>query len=83
MSEEDHHEAIDWIDENLVQLPDLNLDMCIDFLDLSIFMGQWLNDNCECMNNWCDGADITGEGNVDFTDFRALASYWLLSVEGG
>ena len=82
MSEEDHHEAIHRVEENLVQPPDVYQDGDIDFRDLAIVAGQWLKGNCECVNGWCNGADITENGKVDFADFGKLASHWQKSAGG-
>ncbi len=83
MPEQEHHNTIHWIDENLAQLPDLEQDGCIDFKDFSILASQWLNTNCDCWNNWCDGADITENGGVDLFDLAKIASNWLKSLDGG
>ena len=83
MPEQDHHNAIHWIEENLAQLPDLEQDGYIDFKDFSILASQWLNTSCDCWNNWCDGADITENGGVDLLDLTKIASNWLKSLDGG
>ena len=81
MPEEDHHNAIHWIDENLAHLPDLDQDGHIDFKDFAILASQWLNTNCDCRNNWCNGADITEDGRVDILDLTKFASYWFESTD--
>lgn len=62
---------------------EMELDGCIDFKDFSILASQWLNTNCDCWNNWCDGADITENGCVDLFDLAKIASNWLKSLDGG
>jgi len=81
MSEDDHHNAIHWVNENLSQLPDLEQDGYVDFKDFAILASQWLNTNCDCWNNLCNGADITEDGRVDLLDLATFASNWLKSVE--
>ena len=81
MPEEDHHNAIHWVNENLSQLPDLEQDGYIDFKDFATLASQWLNTDCDCRNNWCKGADITEDGRVDLLDLANIASNWLKSVE--
>jgi hypothetical protein len=77
MPEEDHHNAIHWVEENLSHLPDLQQDGYIDFKDFAIFASQWLNTDCNCLNSWCNRADITEDGIVDLFDLSNFASYWL------
>ena len=81
ISEEEHHNAIHWINENLVQLPDLKQDSRIDFKDFSILASQWPNTNCDCRNNWCNRADITKDGRVDILDLAKFTSNWLESMK--
>jgi hypothetical protein len=52
-----------------------------DWTDLSIFASQWLRTNCLPDN--CGGADINGNGKIDFQDFALLAQYWLTDVYSG
>ena len=81
MSENDHHEAIHWVDENLSRLPDLEQDGRIDFKDFAILASQWHSTNCDCRNNFCNGADITEDGRVDILDLANIASNWLKSIK--
>lgn len=83
LPEQDHHNAIIWVDENLVQLPDLDQDNDVDLRDFAIFASRWLDSGCDCRNNWCDGADITQNGSVDFADLAKLTSNWLKSHDTG
>ncbi|MCP4612527.1 MAG: hypothetical protein GY845_27835 [Planctomycetes bacterium] len=77
MPEEDHHESIHWVEENLSHLPDLEQDSQIDLKDFAILASQWFNTDCDCWNNWCNGADITEDGIVDLPDLAKFASNWL------
>lgn len=81
MSEEDHNNAIHWVDTYLAQLPDLEQDGIVDFKDFAILASQWLNTNCDCRNNWCNRADFTEDGRVDFQDLVKIASNWLESMD--
>lgn len=79
--EDDHHEAIHWVEENLYQLPDLEQDGYIDFKDFAILASQWLHTNCDCRNHFCNGADITKDGRVDLLDLSKIASNWLKPID--
>jgi hypothetical protein len=77
MPEQEHHNAIHWVEENLAQLPDLEQDGYIDFKDFAILASQWLNADCDCRNNFCNRADITEDGIVDLFDLSIIASNWF------
>ncbi len=51
---------------------DIDGDCSVDFLDLQLLAGQWLDDYC--MEQPC--ADIAGDQNIDFTDMARLAYNW-------
>ncbi len=57
---------------------DSNNHVC--FLDLQVFISQWLDLNCSG-SNWCDGADINRNNEVNLKDFAILSQYWLQSCE--
>jgi len=80
MPEQEHHNAIHWVDEKLPQLPNLEQDCYIDFKDFAILASQWLNTNCYYWNNFCNGADITEDGMVDIFDLAKFSSNWLESM---
>jgi hypothetical protein len=48
-------------------------DCDIDLLDFAMFAQQWLQTNC----GLCNGADFTGDQNVDFDDLQELTANWL------
>ena len=48
----------------------------VDWLDLDYLLQRWLADDCAAAQD-CQGADLTGDGRVDFADFAALAADWL------
>jgi hypothetical protein len=49
---------------------DLNQDGRVDFLDLSIFVSNWLKQQAGLP------ADLDGDGKVDFNDFNILGQNW-------
>lgn len=38
---------------------------------------QWLRDDCDAGNNFCQGADVVDIGTVNMLDFAVLSSIWL------
>jgi hypothetical protein len=50
---------------------DLNRDCHVDLQDLDILIDEWLN-TCTWLNWQCRGADLTGDGMVDFLDYTDL-----------
>lgn len=55
---------------------DFNADNDVDFEDFAILALRWLN-TCNLGNNWCEGADIDHNGNVNLADLCELAQMWL------
>ncbi|MBW8042264.1 MAG: hypothetical protein FVQ85_20005 [Planctomycetes bacterium] len=55
---------------------DLNSDEAVDFRDFAIFSSQWNDTDCNGPN-WCAGADIDRDGNVDHKDLGLFVGYWL------
>jgi len=49
------------------------LDGDVDFRDFSMFAAHWHGVGCGA----CSGADLTGDGNVDFHDLKELTDNWL------
>ncbi len=45
----------------------------VNMIDFARFAEQWLKTGC----GFCGGADLTGDGNVDFSDLEKLAEDWL------
>ena len=56
---------------------DIDLDKDVDFADVKLLAGRWLNSVCDT----CGGADLTGDGRVRFDDFQELAYDWLMKTE--
>jgi hypothetical protein len=50
---------------------DLNRDCLVDFLDVEILTGRWL-DECNWLNWNCSGADLNFDGTVDNLDYSKL-----------
>jgi len=58
---------------------DMDGDGYVNLMDLSLFAGQWLANNCT-PPDWCSGADIDHSGIVDFKDFAVLAENWRKTI---
>jgi beta-lactamase superfamily II metal-dependent hydrolase len=52
-------------------LPDVTAE--IDFIDVAFFALRWLETNCDT----CSGANLDGDGVVDFNDLKGLVNNWL------
>jgi hypothetical protein len=74
--------AISWTEPNYlitffnVPTRDLNSDEVVDFRDFAIFSSQWNSSDCSDPD-WCSGADIDRDGDVDHSDLGLFAEYWL------
>ncbi len=55
---------------------DLNSDEKVNFIDFAVFASQWDANDCNDPN-WCDGADLDRDGNVDYNDLGLFVEYWL------
>ena len=55
---------------------DLNSDEAVDFRDFATFSSHWNNTGCGAPN-WCAGADIDRDGDVDNKDLGLFVEYWL------
>ena len=73
---------ISWTEPNYlitfsnVPTRDLNSDEVVDFRDFALFASQWSDTDCEAPN-WCTGADIDRDGDVDHNDLGLFVEYWL------
>ena len=62
---------------------DLNHDCGIDWQDLRILVGQWL-EHCDCLADPNDCADFDGANGVNMADFaRLVANSWGKAAHGG
>lgn len=55
---------------------DLNSDEKVNFIDFAIFSSQWNAINCND-SNWCDGADLDRDDDVDSDDLGLFVDCWL------
>jgi hypothetical protein len=63
-----------WLRGSVQHIPgDLNDDDYVNVIDFCLFVEQWLDTACDA----CNGADLTGDGNVNLNDFKELADNWL------
>ena len=49
----------------------------VDNSDLVEFISYWMDNNCEPVNNYCQGADFEPDGDVDMTDFALFTKFWM------
>ncbi len=54
---------------------DVNNDGIVDFSDLVVFAANWLSLGC-LDPQWCNGADIDHNGNVDLSDFVIISDQY-------
>lgn len=59
---------------------DFNGDAKVDFVDFAILNSFRTVTNCADLN-WCEGADLDTDGDVDRGDLMLFADYWLESTE--
>jgi hypothetical protein len=52
---------------------DINYDGTVNSVDFALFASQWLQTGC----GECGGADLPGDGQVNWADLRELAKWWL------
>jgi len=60
---------------------DFKPDVHTDFAEFAMFASRWLETGCNLQNNWCDRADLTGDGQVNLNDLREFVTNWLASAE--
>jgi hypothetical protein len=49
----------------------------VDLKDFAVFASYWLEGPCNEANNWCSGADLNHQNDVDLADLTILANQWL------
>ncbi|MHC4616899.1 MAG: hypothetical protein ACYTEQ_04005 [Planctomycetota bacterium] len=67
---------VSYITFHHVPTRDLNADEAVDFGDFAVFAPQWNVTGCNDPN-WCDGADLDRDGNVELDDLELFVDYWL------
>ena len=80
----DHFDAVrlssyvTWIESTLelTLAGDINADGAIDMADLSLFGLYWGRDDCGSYG-FCAGADLDGNGRVDYADLADFLESWL------
>ena len=55
---------------------DLTGDCKVNILDLYTFRQDWLRQDCDVGNDFCDGHDIGQDGKVNLDDYAILAKDW-------
>jgi len=74
--------SISWTEPNYlvifsnVPTRDLNSDEVVDFHDFALFSSRWSGGDC-ADPDWCAGADIDRDGDVDHKDLSLFVEYWL------
>jgi hypothetical protein len=61
-------------------LVELVPDASTDFLDFGSFARHWLEQGCGLENQWCRGADLSGDGEVGWGDLHEFTENWLLGI---
>lgn len=63
--------------QSVPQPGDMDKDYDVDFADFAWFILYWQAADC----GQCDGADLTGDGNVNSEDLQQFAAHWLAGIE--
>ncbi len=63
-------------DFTITQAADCDGDCDVDLADFSVFASYWLQDGC-VEPDWCGGADLTENGDVNTYDLEEFARNWL------
>jgi len=59
---------------------DLTVDCWVDFADFAVLARHWLDTGCQSPD-WCEGADLDLDGDVDWDDLDYLLEGWLTNGE--
>ena len=63
-----------------VRTRDFNSDAIVDFADFAVLASHWQEAGCSDPN-WCEGADLDTDGNIDCNDLTLFVDYWLKRTE--
>lgn len=63
-----------------VRSRDFNQDKTVNFIDFAILASYWGAIDCSDPD-WCGGADLDTDGDVDNVDLMLFADYWLERTE--
>jgi hypothetical protein len=61
--------------------PDIDRSGVVDLADLTALAAHWRQSGCDIDNNWCDGANLTGDGTVDLNNLAELVGAWLAGAD--
>lgn len=75
-----HTRAFEWAQDNLIYFADIDDSNAVDFADFARLAQNWNLTDCNCVNDWCSGADIGEDGYVDVNDVLELSGDWLDEV---
>jgi bacillopeptidase F len=56
---------------------DTDRDCSVTLTDFAVLAQRWFDVNCAEHNNWCEGADMDRNTQVDWLDIVLLTRYWL------
>ena len=59
---------------------DFNNDAKVNFADFAVLASHWQETGCSDPN-WCEGTDLSADGNVDCNDLILFKDYWLERTE--
>ena len=64
------------------QICDLDNSGKVEFGDLAILAQYWLYSDTECTvgNNWCQGANLVIDDQVDFKDYSRIVQCWMATT---
>ncbi len=57
---------------------DFNTDGGVDMADFAVFSTYWALNDCDRLNDWCNGFDMDQDGQVYLTELLLFVDQWLL-----
>lgn len=70
-------ETFGFMNETSLVDPDQNADGIVNFHDSQSLSFYWNTSDCNDVNNWCLGADLSMNGEVDLSDVVIFVENWL------